>query len=219
MCNESSSKAYDFRKHPLIGKFNSWLFAKFEDVFHEETGPMKAERMKDLEGNVVEIGPGNGINFRYYPAGVKVIAVEPNPFMHERLKEHVEASPADITLKVDLLENLRLESGSIDAVVCTLVLCTVPDPQAVMEEVMRILKPGGKYVFIEHVAAPEGTAKRRLQNAVFRPWKYFFEGCHTNRHTAELLQSVGFSEIQLESFDSKAMPAPVSPNIVGVAIK
>lgn len=219
MCNKRSLKAYDFRKHPLIGKFNSWLLAKFEEDFHEETGQMKSERMKNLKGTVVEIGPGNGINLRYYPEGVKVIAVEPNPFMHDRLREHASLSKADVELKGEFLHNLNIESNSIDSVVCTLVLCTVPDPQQIMEEVLRIMKPGGQYIFVEHVAAPKGSAKRMVQNLLNKPWQYVFEGCHTNRDTASLLKSIGFSQIEIESFDSTAIPAPVSPNIVGVATK
>ena len=69
------------------------------------------------------------------------------------------------------------------------------------------------------VAAPGGSIKRKIQNLLFKPLKYLFEGCCTNRNTASLLQSVGFSEVNIETFDSKAMPAPISPNIVGVAVK
>jgi SAM-dependent methyltransferase len=217
MCNNNDQ--YDHSKHPLIGQFNSWLLAKFEDDFHEETGPMKQERMKDLQGTVVEIGPGNGINFQYYPDGVNVIAVEPNPFMHDRLKEHAALSKAHVQLEGKFLHDLDIAPDSIDAVVCTLVLCTVPDPKAIMEEVLRILKPGGKYIFIEHVAAPAGTTKRKVQNFLFKPWRWLFEGCETNRDTGALLQSVGFSQVDMDCFDSKAMPPPVSPGIVGVAVK
>jgi ubiquinone/menaquinone biosynthesis C-methylase UbiE len=217
MCNSADN--YQFRKHPLIGQFNSWLLAKFEDDFHEETGPMKRERMKDLQGTVVEIGPGNGINLRYYSDGVKVIAVEPNPYMHTRLHERAALAKAEVEIKGEFLHDLRIADNSIDAVVCTLVLCTVPDPESILQEVLRILKPGGKYVFVEHVAAPQGSVKRKMQNLLFYPWKYLFEGCHTNRNTDSLLQSVGFSRIDMECFDSRAMPAPVTPNIVGVAQK
>lgn len=217
MCNKK--QRYDHSRHPIIGKFNSWLLSRFEEDFHEETGPMKVERMKSLTGTVVEIGPGNGINFRYYPDDVKVIAVEPNPYMHERLNEHAATYNVDVDLKGCFLEDLELEEGSIDAVVCTLVLCTVPDPELVLKEVLRILKPDGQFIFIEHVAAPEGSGKRKVQNVLLRPWRWLFEGCETNRDTGGLLQTIGFSDVSMESFDSKAMPPPVSPGIVGVATK
>lgn len=219
MCNRNDAKIYEFTKHPLIGKFNSWLLAKFEDDFHQETGPMKAQKMQNLSGDVLELGPGNGINFRYYPAGVNLIAVEPNPAMYQRLQVSANNSLANVEIKQDLLENLALADNSVDAVVCTLVLCTVPDPEKILQEVLRILKPGGQYIFVEHVGAPSGSMKRKVQNVLFKPWKYLFEGCCTNRDTTNLLQSVGFSKINVEAFESQAMPAPISPNIVGVATK
>jgi ubiquinone/menaquinone biosynthesis C-methylase UbiE len=206
-------------KHPLISRFNSWLLAVYEKPFHEETGSMKTERMKDLEGTVVELGPGNGINFRYYPKGVKVIAVEPNPYMHERLGEHAKIYQTEVEVNACYLEDLQLEDGSIDAVVCSLVLCTVPDQEGTLEEILRILKPGGRFVFLEHVAAADGSVKRKLQNLLVRPWKWLFDGCVTNRDTGSLLNRVGFSHVEMEAFDSKAMPPPISPSIVGVATK
>jgi ubiquinone/menaquinone biosynthesis C-methylase UbiE len=139
--------------------------------------------------------------------------------MYQRLPVSANNSLVDVELKQDLLENLALADNSIDAVVCTLVLCTVPDPQKILQEVLRILKPGGQYIFVEHVAAPGGSLKRKVQNVLFKSWKCLFEGCCTNRDTACLLQSAGFSEVDIETFESKAMPAPVTPNIVGVAIK
>ena len=102
-----------------------------------------------------------------------------------------------------------------------LVLCSVPDPAAVVRDIRRILKPGGRFVFIEHVAAPRGSSLRRLQRFVKPFWWYFADGCRPDRELTEVIRSSGFSEVNLEEFDvpREAAPAVVSPHVLGVAIK
>lgn len=205
--------------NPLRGRFNAWLLAKFEDDFHEEVGPRKSQHIGELSGTVVEIGAGNGVNFRYYPRGTRVIVFEPNPFMHKRLHTAGQAHGLDYELRAASAEQLDLPDESVDAAVCTLVLCTVPDPARVVAEIRRVLKPGGKFFFIEHVAAEQGTTLRKVQNLLVRPWRWLFEGCHTNRETARLLSEAGFSQVEIEQFKSEKMPPVIVPQIAGVAIK
>ena len=205
--------------NPIRGRFNAWLLAKFEDDFHQELGPRKAEHMRSLAGTVIEIGAGNGANFRYYPPGVHVVAYEPNPYMHDRLHASARTHGLDLELRSVSAERLDFEDGTVDAVVCTLVLCTVPDPVQVISEVRRVLKAGGRFFFIEHVAAERGTFRRRMQDLVLGPWRYVFEGCHPNRETDTLLEAAGFSRVQIDRFTSKKMPPVVVPQIAGVAVK
>lgn len=205
--------------NPIRGRFNSWLLSRFEDDFHEEVGARKQERIGTFSGTVVEIGAGNGVNFRYYPAGVRVIVFEPNPYMHERLHAAARAAGLDYELRAVSAEQLDLPEESVDAAVCTLVLCTVPNPERIVAEIRRVLKPGGKFFFLEHVAAEQGSALRKVQDLLMRPWRWLFEGCHTNRETATLLQGAGFSSVEIESFTSEKMPPPVVPQIAGVAVK
>jgi SAM-dependent methyltransferase len=205
--------------NPIRGRFNSWLLAKFEDDFHEEVGPKKTKHIGSLTGTLVEIGAGNGVNFRYYPPGVRVVAYEPNPFMHDRLYASAKAHGLDVELRATSAETLDFEDDSVDAVVCTLVLCTVPDPVRTVSEVRRVLKPGGHFFFIEHVGAERGTLLRRMQDLLHGPWRYVFEGCHTNRETGALLEEAGFSGLEIERFTSKKMPSLVVPQILGVARK
>jgi len=205
--------------NPIRGRFNSWLLAKFEEDLHQEFGPRKAEHIGSLSGTVVEIGAGNGVNFRYYPRGVRLVAYEPNPYMHERLRASARAHGLDLELRAVSAERLEFEDDEVDAVVCTLVLCTVPDPVRIIGEVQRVLKPGGRFFFVEHVAAEPGTFRRRMQNFLHRPWHYVFEGCHTNRDTGTLLEEAGFSRLDMDRFNSQKMPPPVVPQILGVATK
>jgi hypothetical protein len=85
--------------------------------------------------------------------------------------------------------------------------------------VRRVLKPGGRFFFIEHVAAEPGTFLRRMQDLLLGPWRYVFEGCHTNRETGTLLEEAGFSRVEIDRFTSEKMPLVVVPQIVGVATK
>jgi len=205
--------------NPIRGRFNSWLLARFEDDFHEEMGWRKAEHIGSLAGTVIEIGAGNGVNFRYYPPGVRLVAYEPNPYMHDRLRASASAHGLDVDLRAVSAERLDFEDDTVDAAVCTLVLCTVPDPVRMIGEVRRVLKPGGRFFFIEHVAAEPGTFLRRMQDILLGPWRYVFEGCHTNRETGVLLEKAGFSRVQIDRFASEKMPRVVVPQIAGVATK
>jgi ubiquinone/menaquinone biosynthesis C-methylase UbiE len=211
----------DMRHHdnPVRGRFNSWLLAKYEDDFHEEMGERKQQHIGRLSGVVVEIGAGNGVNFRYYPPGVQLIVYEPNAWMHERLRQAAGNHALDCELRPVSAEKLDLPAQSVDAVVCTLVLCTVEDPGQILREVQRVLKPGGTFFFLEHVAAPRGSGLRRVQDMLMKPWRWLFEGCHTNRETAELLADAGFARVEIERFRSEKMPPVIVPMISGVAYR
>jgi len=207
------------KPNPVRGRFNAWLLAKFEDDFHEEVGDRKAAQLGTFSGTVVEIGAGNGVNFRYYPPDIRLVVYEPNPYMHPRLLDTAKAHELDVDLRAASAENLEFADNSVDAAVCTLVLCSVPDPERVIAEVHRVLKPGGRFFFIEHVAAGQGTGLRRVQDLLMRPWRWLFEGCHTNRETAVLLERAGFAGITIERFRSGKMPPLIVPQIAGVATK
>jgi len=147
------------------------------------------------------------------------VAYEPNPYMHDRLRASAKAHGLDVELRAVSAERLDFEDDAVDAAVCTLVLCTVPDPARMIGEVRRVLKPGGRFFFIEHVAAESGTLLRRMQDLLFGPWRYIFEGCHTNRETGTLLEEAGFSHVEIERFRAKKMPPVIVPQIAGVATK
>lgn len=182
-------------------------------------GGRKRAILGGLPARVVEIGPGPGANLRYYAPGTTVIAIEPNPLMHPALREN--AARLGLTLEIRGVrgEQIDLESASVAAVVGTLVLCTVENPRQVVAEIRRILKPGGRYLFLEHVAAPPESGLRRLQGVLQPFWKWLFEGCHLNRDTYRVLREAGFRRLDMDCFMLSSAVMPFTPHIFGMAVK
>ena len=183
-------------------------------------GDRKRALFADLEGTVLEIGPGSGVNLRYYPAGIRWIGVEPNPHMHPYIHKKANTLNLDVTVLNDTAETMAIDAASVDAVVGTLVLCSVPDVNATLTEIQRVLRPGGRFYFIEHIAAPEGTFLRKAQRGIRPLWKLLADGCHPDRATHHLLDAAGFSDVRYEHFDVTAAPVPITkPHIIGVATR
>lgn len=186
---------------------------------HRAYGARKARLFHGLPERVVELGPGAGANLRYYTPGTRVLAFEPNTLMHPRLTRHARERGIHLDLHARPAESLPLEEASVGAVVCTLVLCSVSDPWAVVREVHRVLEPGGRFVFIEHVAALEGSLLSRAQRWLKRPWRWAFEGCSLDRNTQTVIEAAGFRELEIERFNLGRGVAPFSPHIAGVGVR
>lgn len=186
---------------------------------HRLYGRRKRRLFADLPPELVEIGPGVGANFRYYAEGTRVIAVEPNPAMHRELRETAERRGLELEIRGQRAEELDLDDASTELLVSTLVLCSVSHPERVLQEVKRVLVPGGRFVFIEHVAAPQGSRLRRVQEGIRRPWRFLFDGCHVQRETWVLLEEAGFSDLEMERFEVSPSFSPVRPHIAGVAVR
>lgn len=192
------------------------LFARFYDPFMAaaERAVLFRKRRRlisPLRGLVLEVGSGTGVNFPLYHQDCHVIAAEPAPSMMTRAAEAKQALPpggAQIELLPagigDNLLETRLPPAILDAAVCTLVLCTVPDLPAAIGFIWSRLKPGGKLVLLEHVQARSG-AGRALQKALNPVWKRFALGCHLNRNPRAALLSAGF---ELEKEEEFAMTLP-----------
>ena len=137
---------------------------------------------------------------RSFSAGVRWIGVEPNPFFHDRLRARGERLRIDVDVRAATAEALPAADHSVDAVVSSLVLCSVRDPEATLREVRRVLRPGGRFVFVEHVAAAHGTGLRVAQRAVRPVWRALSDGCHPDRDTGRLIEAAGLR---------RRRPAPV----------
>ena len=180
------------------GRFNAWFFQAFDRYINHIAAHHKASAFEGIApGRIVEIGAGVGANFDYLPAGAAVVAVEPNHAMHDALRRRADERGIQLELIGAGAEHLQLPDASVDEVICSLVLCTVSDPAATVTEIARILRPGGHFRFVEHVAAPQWSPRRWLQHGVRRPWSWLFEGCDLCRDTATLVERSGFQSVQL----------------------
>lgn len=201
----------------LYQRFFAHTLAWGDDAQHRLYGDRKRQLFADLEDTVVEIGPGTGVNLPYLPDGLRWIGLEPNLHMHGYIREKLDGRDLDATLRTDPAQNTGLPDESVGAVISTLVLCSVPDVAATLAELRRILRPGGRLLFIEHVAAEAHTPLCWLQRGIRPVWKAVADGCHPDRETGVALQRAGFSSVELERFRI-GLP-PVSPHIMGTAMK
>jgi ubiquinone/menaquinone biosynthesis C-methylase UbiE len=172
-----------------------------------------------LEGEVVEIGPGPGVNLEYYRSSVRWTGIEPNNFLHERIRQRASGLGIPARLSDAPAEHLDLPDRSVDAVVGTLVLCSVGDAARALAEVLRVLKPGGRYVFIEHVAAPVGSRTRRVQETWTPILRRLPGGCSPNRETRDAIGRAGFGAVSGERFELPTSFGIALPHIAGIATK
>ena len=139
--------------------------------------------------------------------------------MHPGLRASARPRGIDLTIRGLKGELLDLADESVDAVVGTLVLCSVDSPRKVVAEIGRILKPGGRFVFLEHVAAMNGTFLNRFQGLLAKPWQWAFDGCHLNRETHRVLGQAGFAALDMDCFMLTTPAVMVMPHIFGVAVR
>jgi ubiquinone/menaquinone biosynthesis C-methylase UbiE len=204
----------------------SWWMAAIYDRFmrgSEEAclARWRAELLRGLEGEVLEVGAGTGASLPHYPRGVsRLILTEPDRHMRTRLEAMVRSGNHRPTTILDTsLPGLPLEDGSCDAAVSLLVLCSVPDLDEALADLHRVLRPGGRLAFLEHVAAEGKPHRYKWQRRVEPIWKRVADGCHLTRRTEEAIRHAGFDleEIQRESM-RKAHPL-VRTSIRGIARK
>jgi ubiquinone/menaquinone biosynthesis C-methylase UbiE len=153
----------------------------------------RAAVLARARGTVVELSAGTGLNLPHYPTDIELVLTEPEQPMARRLLERLQRSGRQARVVQAPAERIPLPDGCADTVVSTLVLCTVHDLDATLTEIRRLLRPDGRLLFIEHVAAEPGTRLRRWQDRLERPWRRFAHGCHTNRDTEKALRNAGYA--------------------------
>jgi ubiquinone/menaquinone biosynthesis C-methylase UbiE len=181
----------------------------------------RAKLVSQARGRTLEIGAGSGVNLPHYTATVsELVVTEPSPHMLRHLRPGLESAPPPVG-SWELVqaggEQLPFADASFDTVVATFVHCTIPDPERALREIARVLRPGGVYLFLEHVRAGEGTVLGRLQDAIEKPHRYIAAGCYPNRRTESLLAD---SPLVIESLEHGTMPLSspsVRPTIIGRA--
>jgi ubiquinone/menaquinone biosynthesis C-methylase UbiE len=183
-------------------------------------GEHRVRALVGVSGRVLEIGAGNGMNFRHYPATVReVVALEPDDTLRALAEGAAAIAPVPITVIAGHGDALPFFDASFDAAVVSLVLCSVPDPRHFLAEVRRVLRPGGELRFFEHVrsnTAMLGT----LQDVITPLWSAMGGGCHLNRDSRADIASAGFDIDELDRFSYRPVKfVPAHAHILGRAHK
>jgi len=207
-----------FDAHRVRGRFNSAFFWVMGGYINWHMRKRKADVFADLPSPLVELGSGVGANMRYLPQNSHLIAVEPNPYMHTRLRRAARAAGVSLEIRGVVAERIDLPDASADAVISSLVLCTVRNPDLVLAEVRRVLRPGGRFSFTEHVAAKRGTPTRWVQRLLRRPWAWIFEGCSCERDLEHVIRTAGFSAVDLDHYRIHSPFLPFNTHIAGTAV-
>jgi ubiquinone/menaquinone biosynthesis C-methylase UbiE len=190
--------------HPIFAAVYDRILASAEEGGLRE---MRAELLRDAAGRTLELGAGTGHNLPHYTTSVtELVLTEPDPHMASRLRKHLSAdppAPAEVEVVDAPAEELPFDDDSFDIVVTTLVLCTVEDPDRAAAEAQRVLRPGGRLLYLEHVRSPDGTRLGRWQDRISRPWGWVAGGCHPNRPTEMTLAA---ARLELESLHRDTFP-------------
>ena len=197
-----------------------WLFAVGYDTLNlaveGRVTPYRRQTAGQAWGEVLEIGGGTGANLPFYRPGVRLTVAEPNPHMALRLRRRAAKRGREVAIVPAFGEELPFRDGSFDSVVTTLVLCMVGDLDRVVQETVRVLKPGGSFFFYEHVVSPR-PPMRKWQDRANPLWRLLTTGCNLNRDISAAINAAKFSSVEVSAFDlSVGVPLTI-PNIVGVA--
>jgi SAM-dependent methyltransferase len=210
-------KAYDatWGRYVFAGMYDKFL-ARVEQYGLAEK---RAEMLAPAYGRTVELGTGTGLNLAHYPDSVtELVLTEPYPHMVTKLEEKVRNYPKRVQLTVAGAEKLPFEDGSFDTVAAAMIMCTVRDPDVVLAEIERVLKPGGQYLFLEHVRNSDPRIARK-QDLIQLGWYWFGNECHCNRPTVETLQG---SSLVIKELKHDKMPGAwkfIEAMVIGRAVR
>lgn len=177
------------------------------------------ELLDGLAGRVVEVGCGNGMNFRHYPADVAAVAaIEPEPYLRDRAVEQGAEVGVPIEVVDGVAEELPYMDAAFDAGVASLVLCSISNPDAALAELHRVIRPGGELRFFEHVRAETAGLARTQRVLDATIWPYLAGGCHTHRDSVAAIERAGFELLDVRRFrEPDTALVPVSPHAIGRA--
>lgn len=205
-------------RHPVFARFYAKMSIGMDSAGVAEK---RQQLLAGLAGSVIEVGAGNGLNFAHYPSTVtSVLAVEPEPHLRTIAERNAKHAAVPITIVDGTAEHLPADDAAYDAVVATLMLCSVPDPATALREMRRVLRPAGELRFMEHAAA-ESAGHRRIQRvADVTIWPLCFGGCHPSRDAVAAMTASGFAVRELTKFrfPDDRLPWPTAPHVLGVAV-
>ncbi len=200
--------------HPFFARLWPLIAARETDAVRQ----LRRENLAGLSGRVLEVGAGVGTNFDCYPASVEqVIAVEPEARLAARAKAAAQDATVPVLVTGETVETY-IATEPFDAVVCSLVLCSVKEPESVLQQLFSVLRPGGELRYLEHVASPGWRGRlQRLADSTL--WPRLFGNCHTHRDTERAIVAAGFDvdTARRESTLPSWVPLPASEFVLGRA--
>jgi ubiquinone/menaquinone biosynthesis C-methylase UbiE len=185
-------------------------------------GAWRDDLLAGLTGEVLEIGAGTGANLTHYPATIeRLVLIEPDRHMRAKLEPKLAAAglPFPVELVDAGVDPLPFEDASFDAVISTMVLCSVPDQEVALAELHRVLRPGGTFVYLEHVAAVENPKRHKWQRRIEPVWKHVVGNCHLTRTTDQAILAAGFELTEERRESMQGAPPWVRVTVRGQAVK
>ena len=203
-----------------MGIYGEQILPRLQDkvMKRKGTGEVRSRVCAGLSGDVIEVGFGTGLNVPYYPTEVrKVFAVEPSRVCMQLAEDRIARSNVHVELAGLTGEHLDLPSDSVDTVLSTWTLCTIPNLDAALYELRRVLKSGGTFYFVEHGRAPD-TTTAKWQRRIEPINKKLAGGCHLTRDIPEYLESAGFQIEHLDTYYFENEPKPYGFTFEGRAL-
>jgi ubiquinone/menaquinone biosynthesis C-methylase UbiE len=185
-----------------------------DDPFTRE---VRRPLLAQAHGHVLEIGAGNGGNLPFYSPDIRLTLLDPNPFLLRHLREAAaRLGRPDVAIVEAFAEDIPYPDGSFDTVVSTHVLCSVRNQGQALNEIRRVLRPSGQFLFLEHVAAPPQTPTFHAQHLINPVWRLIGNNCHLTRDTGAAIHLAGFHQVRLSDYQA-GWPGIVSPHVFGSA--
>lgn len=204
-----------------MGFYSKVIFPRFYDCLMDKPhwAKYRQAQLASVDGEILEIGVGTGLNLPHYPEHVKrIITADPNPGMNKKLQSRIDETGIEVDKQIISSESLPFDEGAFDCVVSTITLCSIPDARQAMAELFRVLKPGGHILFLEHGVSPDAKVAR-WQRRLDWFQRLVADGCTLTLNVPELLATQPFSSVEINNFYMEETPKTHGYMYRGVATK